>query len=55
MKPTQPSVSLKAKYVQKAESTPVQKPTNNVPLSDALRKIVQEAVTEARPVRPRSK
>jgi len=54
-KPTQPQVSLRAKYVQKAESTPAQKPTNNLPLGDALRKIVQEAVTEARPVRPRSK
>lgn len=58
MKPTQPSVSLKAKYVLKTEAaTPAQKPasTGQVPLNDALRKIVQEAVNEARPVRPRSK
>lgn len=51
-KPTTPTVSLKANYVKKIE-TPV-KPAG-VPLGDTLRKIVQEAVTEARPVRPRSK
>ena len=58
VKPTQPSVSLKAKYVQKAETAspaPTQKPAGNVPLNDALRKIVQEAVNEARPTRPRTK
>lgn len=58
VKPTQPAVSLKAKYVQKSETAaPSPKPAqgNNIPLGDALRKIVQEAVTEARPVRPRSK
>jgi len=53
-KPTAPIVSLKANYVRKIEA-PQTKPIAGVPLNDALRKIVQEAVTEARPVRPRSK
>lgn len=45
------ATSLKTKYSQKSEASG----TNNIPLGDALRKIVQEAVTEAQPVRPRSK
>jgi hypothetical protein len=45
--------SLKEKYVKK--ETPTKTESSNVSLNDALRKIVQEAVTEAQPVRPRSK
>ncbi len=46
------SNTLKTKYVQKSEAP---HETNNLPLGDALRKIVQEVVTEVRPSQQRSK
>lgn len=45
--------SLKETYSKR--ETPSKSEPSSINLGDALRKIVQEAVTEAKPVRPRSK
>lgn len=51
---TRQKYSLKETYSKKEMPSKSAEPSN-INLGDALRKIVQEAVTEAQPVRPRSK